>query len=421
MFCQSRRHLAVGAVLFGSVLVLFGCDSEPQLQAGEVVDDAAGDDAEGAAGGTDDPAADEQDDDEPAPEAGGSGSADEPSSSEDEASGTSGGDGAAEEATGTGDGGSADDDADGSGSNGSTGGTPTRPSADSLNFTATGSVLEPTSGPSQDHRLAGCPIRPHAEQNIIECEFARGVGGEVLLTIEEFAGDFAATVWERSGIPGTGPWGPVWAVTYGATQPNPQIEATTAMSSAFRDLPDVVILDVDLGGSGGMHSFEVIGWPQGASGAQILAVSDPRPAATLRPAAGRLLLTANHLAEGDATCCPSEREIVVFDHPSGTPVPASRTYVPRDDRLPVEVALRVYAAWRDQDVSRASDLLTPQAQQTLSGTTGPGEDTFAFRGRSCASASGGYVCTFTGGGSGELELTVGRIGGDWKVEAASVS
>ena len=47
------------------------------------------------------------------------------------------------------------------------------------------------------------------------------------------------------------------------------------MSSAFRDLPDVVTLDVDLGGSGGMHSFEVIGWPQDASGAQILAVSDP--------------------------------------------------------------------------------------------------------------------------------------------------
>ena len=248
------------------------------------------------------------------------------------------------------------------------------------------------------------------------------MGGEVLLTIEEFAGDFAATVWERSGVPGTGPWEPVWAVTYGATQPNPQIEATSAMSSAFRDLPDVVVLDVDRGGSGGMHSFEVIGWPQGASGAQILAVADARPAATLESAAGRLLLTANHFASGDATCCPSQREIVVFDHPAGTPVPASRTYVPRDDRLPVEVALQVYAAWRDQDLSRAAGLLTPPAQQSLAGVTGPGEDTFELRGRSCTAGSGGYVCTFddTGGGSAELALTIRRVGGDWKADAASV-
>lgn len=299
-----------------------------------------------------------------------------------------------------------------------------RPAATTLEFTASGSVLSATSGPPQAHVLDGCPIQPQAEQNITDCAFARGAGGEVLLTVEEFAGDHAVVLWERPGVPGTGPWEPVRAVTYGASEPGVAIADTSVSSSAWPNLADVVILDVDRGGSGGLRSFEVIGWPAGASGAQVLAVSDARPAADLRAVAGRLLLTANHLTPDDATCCPSEREIVVFDQPTGSPVTAERTFVSRDSRLPVEVALEVYAAWRDQDLSGVADLLASPGQQSLQSIPpGPGEDTFALRGRACATGSDGSVCTFedTGGGSTDLVLTVQQVDGAWLVTDAALS
>lgn len=317
------------------------------------------------------------------------------------------------DASGTGDGA-----ADGGAADG---GADPRPAATTLEFTASGSVLAATSGPPQDHVLDSCPIQPHAEQNITDCAFARGAAGEVLLTVEEFAGDHAVVLWQRPGVPGTGPWEPVRAATYGASEPAGPIVDTSVSSSAWPNLPDVVILTVDRGGSGGEQSFEVMGWPAGASGAQVLAVSDPRPAADLRAVAGRLLLTADHLAADDAACCPSQREIVVFEQPTGSPVIAERTVVERDARLPVEIALEVYAAWRDQDLSGIGDLLAPPGQQSLQSIPpGPGEDTFELQGRACVPGQGGSVCTFedAGGGSTSLVLTVRQVDGAWLVTDA---
>lgn len=357
----------------------------------------------------------------------------DPAEDADDAGATADGDGQATDTAGGDDGDGGGDDGDGgaSGTEADAGdgaaasdGAAQRPAATTLEFTASGSVLSPTSGPPQAHVLDGCPIQPHAEQNIIDCAFARGAGGEVLLTVEEFAGDHAVVLWERSGVPAAGPWESVRSATYGPSEPDVPIQATSVSSSAWPDLADVAILEVDVGGSGGFHGFEVVGWPAGASGAQVLAVSDARPAADLRAVAGRLLLTANHLTADDATCCPSEREIVVFDHPSGSPVAADRTIVARDTRLPVEVALEVYAAWRDQEPSRAADLLTSSGQQRLGSIPpGPGEDTFALRGRSCTPGSGGVVCTFedTGGGSSSLVLTVRQVDGAWLVDDAALS
>lgn len=337
-----------------------------------------------------------------------------------------------DEAAGGGDGGRNDDpdenldaEGDGGAEEGSAPGERgnQRPAATTLEFTAGGSVLEPTSGPSQAHVLQTCPIQPHAEQNITDCAFARGVGGEVLVTVEAFAGDRAVVVWERPGTPGTGEWQPVASATYGESQPDVPLQGVTVSSSAWPDLPDVVILEADLGGSGGLRSFEVVGWPAGASGAEILAVTDPRPAASLRPIAGQLLLTANHLADGDATCCPSEREIVVFDHPTSSPLSADRTFVDRDARLPVEVALEVYGAWRDGDLAGVGELLTSAGQQDLAAMTGPGEDVFDLQGRACSAGADGYRCTFadTGGGSTTLELTIRRPAATWQVDAAASS
>jgi len=341
------------------------------------------------------------------------------------------GDGQAADTAADGDGDGSGDDGDASGTEADAGdgaaasdGAAQLPAATTLEFTASGSILSATSGPPQAHVLDGCPIQPHAEQNITDCAFARGAGGEVLLTVEEFAGEYAVVLWERPGVPGTGPWEPVRAVTDGASEPGVSIADTSVSSSAWPNLADVVILDVDRGGSGGLRGFEVIGWPVGASGAQVLAVSDPRPAANLRAVAGRLLLTANHLTPDDATCCPSEREIVVFEQPTGSPVTAERTVVARDSRLPVEVALEVYAAWRDQDVSGVTDLLASAGQQSLQSIPpGPGEDTFALRGRTCATGSGGSVCTFedTGGGSTSFVLTLQQVDGAWRVTDAALS
>lgn len=399
-----------------ALLVLAGCGGDDGDSA-ERSDDVLGpvepleDAEEQTDGATDDAAA---------------GQEDQPSAGDEAAATTdaSGGDtGNGDTDGGGGDGGTAD-----GGTNGDDGdagiGASQRPAASTLEFTAAGSVLESTSGPSQAHVLQSCPIQPHAEQNIIDCAFASGVGGEVLVTVEAFAGDEALVVWERSGTPGSGDWQPVASATYGESQPDVGIQGVTVSSSAWPDLPDVAIVQVDLGGSGGLRAAEVVGWPAGASGAQVLAVTDPRPAASLRPIAGQLLLTANHLADGDPTCCPSEREIVVFEHPSGSPVAADRTFVPRDQRLPVEVALDVYAAWRDGNLAGVADLLTSAGEQDLTALpAGPGEDTFDLQGRACSAAGDGYRCTFadTGGGSTTFELTVRRVGGTWQVDAAALS
>jgi hypothetical protein len=291
-----------------------------------------------------------------------------------------------------------------------------------VSVTTSGSVLESTSGPGQAFRVDSCPIEPHAEQNFVVCEFAQGGGGQALLTIEEFAGDVAATIWER---PGSGDWQPVLSQTWGESEPGATVQDGDGFSSEWVNLDDVVVFDVGLGGSGGFRAFEVYGWPAGAVGVQRLGVVSARPAAGMLAPAGRLVLTANHWADSDPTCCPTQREVMVFDRPTSSPLAATDVVLQRRAELPVEVAAVVYDAWVHDRLGSVSGQLGGSASADLSGRGSPGEDVYRLPDRRCTlSGSTGASCVLEDAGGSSATMTMqlqDTGGGDWRVQSVTFS
>lgn len=242
-----------------------------------------------------------------------------------------------------------------------------------------------------------CPLPSAPNTQIVSCTSANASGGMIAVTVEENGDKFFATIWK---IQGGNSWDPVVQTPIysrqGGSGGSPDPIQIVPESTDFLQVFNLIYVGFDWGGSGGYWTYEVVDWAIGDSDPQVALVTSGRPAAGMTPWAGNLLLQANHLKQSDPTCCPSEREFLMIEHPNDrTRVPAVSTIVARDETTPELLAKDVYLAWINGNLgSISSQRISSQARQWLQDNGGGGGvDDHVLQGPSCPWNGAVFECT----------------------------
>lgn len=243
-----------------------------------------------------------------------------------------------------------------------------------------------------------CPVaEPSTTASIIGCAEANAEAGGIAVTVEEAGDRFHATIWKA--ISSGAQWEavsqtPIWTRGDGGSgdvPPDRVVPEATQHTLGF----NVIDVGFAIGGSGGFWDHQVVDWARGESDPSV-AYTIARPSPTVTWQAGKMVVDAPHLADGDANCCPSEREVVVVERPMGrSSVPAVSTIVPRGADTPELLAAEVYRAWLDGSVgSVPNSRLASDARSYLNGNPSGGQDVHGFSQTTCPWDGTRYACEF---------------------------
>ncbi len=273
---------------------------------------------------------------------------------------------------------------------------------------------EAGAGSSYDADLSReCPVIPSGA-DFSACAASEAPGGWIAVVERPSAGsgEYRSSVLALEG----GRFQEIWATDVYGEPIGDSPERIRPSGTDWEFAGDVVVAEVDLGGSGAFRAHELIAWAPGEPFPTVVAVTSPRPGARASLQAGVMLLVSVS-DEGDAPLAtPEAHEVAVIDPRTGA---IRRTTRPAGERTPEEAAVGLYQAWLTDDRTAARDFATEDVIDEVFPHPGGGLDDHLLTGLGCRQAEGGHRCILEHFGGGRT-WRVGTVAGERRVTGQEV-